>query len=277
MQNIFERWKKSNNFVKQNLCLINQILQFYPISSDFVHFFETLIQFGESDFDSKLGKICAKLHEFNCLVEIILNCIEISPLRLKAFAIAIMAFISVAPEKFRALSVSQSLIDLALELILNDLSSPIRLCDLISFIIQIDETVDCSKILEFSADFPKFPQLMLGFAGILAAVFYSKKMSGNVEIVLAVIQNGWAVRAYDKDLLMIGLMAVGEFEEEWREWCGLKVRELWGEKERQMDRNEEDLELPVALEKLRDYAFLAPIQQLEVSIETIIGRGEEEQ
>jgi hypothetical protein len=33
-----------------------------------------------------------------------------------------------------------------------------------------------------------------------------------------------------------------------------------------MKRNEEDLELPVALEKLRDYAFLAPIQQLEMSI-----------
>jgi hypothetical protein len=101
--------------------------------------------------------------------------------------------------------------------------------------------------------FVEIATLMLGFVGIMAAVFYSKKKSGNVEIVFAVIQNGWAVRVYDKDLLMIELVAVGEFEEELTERCGLKVRELWREKEKQMERNEEDL---------------------EVSIEIIIGRGE---
>jgi hypothetical protein len=275
-RDIVDRWNSSAETVKHNLVLLKQIVQVYPesiVCRQFLHFLVTLIENGESPFDSKIGKLCAQVLQTVQsgsveLIQTILVSIGATPIRLSPFAIAILAFISVSPEDFCLLRVSQALVDLSLAWLWQGGSSPIRICDLVAFIVQVDETVDCSGVLEFCAIDTNSPQLLLGIADILASILYTKRAIINPEPIWVVLENRWSVRVYDKRLLIAALRVLAELDEQSSPIYLHKASELYAEEQRQIHNPDEwarlkdELDLPISLSDLTDYPFLSPLKLL---------------
>jgi hypothetical protein len=266
-QDIIERWGSTEETVKVNLSILKRIIPNCPdaISPAFVHFLAVLLQSEPFAFNATLGKICTVVIQLSAdvpceIVNAMIMSVSIIPQRLRTFAVALMAFISLHPDVFCRMEVSEILINLCLTAIAEDQSAPIRICDLIAFIIQIDQYVDCSRILEFCSWEAESPQLLLGMADILASVFFTRRITINTELIFLVLQNGFAVRRYDRQLLIAGLLTLAETDSENAPWYLANARGL--------SAFEENLEsrLPISLEDLPNYPFPAPVQRITFSV-----------
>lgn len=170
---------------------------------------------------------------------------------------------------FLSLEASSTLIELCIN-IMNSNDPPILdLCDIISFIVQIDQSVDSEDLIQFclnvfSQESFDNPLILLGSSDILASIIVTRNDCSKIpsSIFLSLIENNFYVRIYDKHLTAAALL----FYED--ESLKLASEELNKQELNQKNMSEDDYEeyldelnLPISIkESFKDYPFPAPIQ-----------------
>lgn len=171
---------------------------------------------------------------------------------------------------FLSLEISSTLIEFCIE-ILNFDESPILIaCDIISFIIQVDKSIDCDPLTCLCLDYfnqdeiDGNPLFLLGFSNILASIIVTGHNHDKtpVDIFLALIEKNFYVRIYDKYLTAAALISMKD------EKLKIEAEKLTDQAKNQKEMSTKDLwryidtlKLPISIvESCIDYPFPAPIQ-----------------
>ena len=199
-----------------------------------------------TDCDCQIAKLCQALilHQESVdpnLILVILRSMELDQFRISVFSKVFMALISRFQDSFLSLNISQGLISSVLALG-NDIT--LKNLDLIAFVLQIDRSIDASKILSLLPNpdsLHEHPDLQLGIANIVATLMYTRSIPVH-PILLWIIEQGYCARSYDKCLAIAALRQCGQTD---------LIRTV---------EHSPQSPLPAALMFLKDYRFPAPVQ-----------------
>lgn len=212
---------------------------------------------------------------FQQIMICVLNNLEISETKnyfIESYGLVFLFAISKNRNMFLNLEVSSSLIDCCIEILNSDCDRlPILiLCDIISYIIQVDQSIDCDALAQLSIHVLSEDNdnnlFDLGFSDILASIIISKNDCGQIppDFFISLMEKKFYARIYDKFLTAKALTIFND------ESLNKAANELLEQAMNQNKLSENDicrildeLSLPVSISETYvegDYSFPAPIQ-----------------